>query len=122
MVRNVYDVCGYVHGNSVDLSVCIRDRCGIGVDGLCRYPNGYLIGSCVIAWHMFYFTKACLFSLDVSLESLVCVCIVLDDLVHSVVQVPIYAIYALMISAVFLSWLGISVIGPRLVCLAWFCA
>ena len=101
MDGNVYHVCGYVHGNCVDLSVCV---------------------SCVVAWHMFYLTKACLFSLDVSLESLVCVCIVLDDLVHSVVQVPIYAIYALMISAVFLSWLGISVIGPRLVCLAWFCA
>ena len=38
-----------------------------------------------------------MFSLDVSLESLVSVCILLDDLVHSLVKVPIYAIYTLMI-------------------------
>ena len=60
-----------------------------------------------------------MFSLDVSLESLVSVCILLGDLVHRLVKVPIYAIYALMIYALYLSWLGISVIGPRLVCFPW---
>ena len=38
-----------------------------------------------------------MFEMDVSLESLVSVCILLGDVVHRLVKVPIYAIYSLMI-------------------------
>ena len=38
-----------------------------------------------------------MFELDVSFESLVSVCMLLGDVLHCLVKVPIYAIYSLMI-------------------------
>ena len=68
-------------------------QCGPGAE-LCDLCFDDFCCLSVMAWHISYWTSACMFSMVLCVIS---VCILLGELVHGLVKVPMYAIYSLMI-------------------------